>query len=93
MRDLPKTGRVRTTRRVGFPIVFPGWVCQYLTMLLKSSVIRRASWQSGTLTIEMVTGSTYRYLDVEDTEWLHLITAGSAGRYYCERIRGCYERG
>lgn len=61
-------------------------------MLLESSVIRRADWQSGTLTIEMVSGSTYRYLDVEDTEWLHPITAGSPGRYYTERIRGCYER-
>ena len=62
-------------------------------MLLDSTVIRRADWQAGTLTIEMVSGGTYRYRDVDDSVWLNLITAGSPGRFYTQRIRGCYERG
>lgn len=60
---------------------------------LKSSAIRRATYDdaSRTLTLHFGSGAVYDYAGVPAPVFQELQTAESAGRYYHDHIRGQYE--
>jgi hypothetical protein len=54
---------------------------------VSSSALRSVGYADGTLEVEFVTGTVYRYFDVPD--WLHaqLMTASSHGQFFNAQIR------
>lgn len=57
---------------------------------VESSVLASVGFEAGTLEVEFVGGSVYRYLDVPAAEHAALMWAESHGTYFNEHIRNEY---
>ena len=57
---------------------------------IKSSVIRKASFSNGDMSITFVNGKTYIYEGVSRSVFDGLLSADSAGRYFNLNINGRY---
>jgi hypothetical protein len=54
---------------------------------VSSSALRSVAYDGGTLEVEFVNGTVYRYFDVPDRVHALLMTAGSHGRFFNAHIR------
>jgi hypothetical protein len=58
---------------------------------VNSSSVRSVGWQDGTLELEYVGGSVYRYYDVPQPTYAGLLAAESIGNYVNTEIKPYYE--
>lgn len=60
---------------------------------VESSVVAEVGYdrRSRVLEVRLTSGTTYRYLGVPARDFLGLLAAPSAGRFYNERIKPNYE--
>ena len=57
---------------------------------VNSSSVRSVGWQDGTLELEYVGGSVYRYYDVPQPTYAGLLAAESIGNYVNTEIKPYY---
>lgn len=57
---------------------------------VESKVLASVGYRAGTLEVEFVNGTVYRYLDVPAAEHAALMWAESHGTYFNEHIRNDY---
>jgi hypothetical protein len=57
---------------------------------VESKTLRSVGYEDGTLEIEFVSGSVYRYFDVPPRVHEDLMRADSHGRFFSKEIRGTY---
>lgn len=58
---------------------------------VNSSSVRSVGWQDGTLELEYVGGSVYRYYDVPQPTYAGLLAAESIGNFVNTEIKPYYE--